>query len=245
MPTDKRYTNGEVNRAGELFAELLRSLEAGKPRPTGRDDLAKLGQAILAIDWWRGLHAAPLTAVNANLRHYLKPHGQPIVSQRLKRFPTLVDKLLREPTMKLTQMADIGGCRAILIDQDAVTDVSRRLRRNWTIVRTRDYVASPKESGYRAVHHIIRRKGRMIELQLRTPLQDAWANQVEEDSRRAGTNFKGGAGQDEVHAYYVVMSEVLALREQSEEPDGDLRQRLVRRYEAAQPFLSATVRRAQ
>ncbi len=167
------------------------------------------------------------------------------MTQRLKRFPTVVDKLLREPTMKLTQMADIGGCRAILLNQDAVTAVSRRLRKNWTIVRIRDYVAAPKTSGYRAVHLIIRRRSRLIELQLRTPIQDAWANQVEDDSRRAGTDFKGGAGQAEVHAYYAVMSEVLALREQSEEPDTDLRQRLIERYDLAHPFLAATVRGSQ
>lgn len=228
-----------------MLADVLRTLRAGEPGPAEPDELAKLGEAIDAIDWWRGLHAAPLTAVNANLRHYLKPYGQPVVTQRLKRFPTVVDKLLREPTMKLTRMADIGGCRAVLVDQDAVTAVGRRLRKNWTIVRTRDYVTSPKPSGYRAIHHIVRRTGRLIELQLRTPLQDAWANQVEEDSRRVGTDFKGGSGQAEVHAYYAVMSEVLALRERSDEPDSDLRHRLVERYEAAQPFLPETARGAR
>jgi putative GTP pyrophosphokinase len=150
----------------------------------------------------------------------------------------MVDKLLREPTMKLTQMADIGGCRALLQDQAAIYEVARRLRRNWEVERTRDYAAEPKDSGYRAVHLIVRRKGRLIEVQLRTPLQDAWANQVEEDSRRVGRNFKGGEGQQEVHNYYAVVSELLALRESSEEPDKELRQRLLTAYEAAQPYLT-------
>lgn len=79
-------------------------------------------------------------------------------------------------------MADIGGCRALLIDQSKADAVAARLRRNWDVTRTRDYAAEPKDSGYRAVHLIVRRKGRLIEVQLRTPLQDAWANQVEEDS---------------------------------------------------------------
>lgn len=92
------------------------------------------------------------------------------------------------------------------------------------------------------MHLIVRRKGRLIEVQLRTPTQDAWANQVEEDSRRVGSDFKGGRGQAEVHAevheYYVVVSEFLALREQGAEPDDELRQRLLRTYTAAQPFLA-------
>jgi putative GTP pyrophosphokinase len=150
----------------------------------------------------------------------------------------MIDKLLREPTMNLTQMADIGGCRALLADQEKVYAVAARLRRNWDITRTRDYAAEPKDSGYRAVHLIVRRKGRLIEVQLRTPLQDEWANQVEEDSRRVGRNFKGGEGQREVHDYYAVVSELLALRELDMEPDEDLRQRLLEAYEAAQHYLA-------
>ena len=93
-------------------------------------------------------------------------------------------------------------------------------------------------TGYRAVHLIVRRKGRLIEVQLRTPLQDEWANQVEEDSRRVGRNFKGGQGQQEVHDYYAVVSELLALRERARDPDEDLRQRLLTAYETAQPYLT-------
>ncbi|HYM54126.1 MAG TPA: RelA/SpoT domain-containing protein [Solirubrobacteraceae bacterium] len=230
-----------VNRAGRLIASLLVEFRQGNDdeiaqMETSQED--EIDAAFDLIDWWRSLHAKPLTSVSANLRHYLKPHGPVVVTQRLKRFPTVVDKLLREPTMNLTQMADIGGCRALLWDQEAVYAVARRLRRNWEVERTRDYAAEPKTSGYRAVHLIVRRKGRLIEVQLRTPLQDAWANQVEEDSRRVGRNFKGGEGQSEVHGYYAVVSELLALRERDVEPDEDLRQRLLLGYRAAQPFLT-------
>jgi hypothetical protein len=66
------------------------------------------------------------------------------------------------------------------------------------------------------------------------------ANQVEEDSRRVGRDFKGGKGRVEVHEYYVAVSELLALRELGAEPDDELRQRLLRTYTAAQPFLTTT-----
>jgi hypothetical protein len=198
----------------------------------------RLDAAIEIIEWWRGLHAKPLTSLSANLRHYLKEQGPVVVTQRLKRAPTMIDKLLREPKMKLTQMADIGGARALLADQAKVYAVAARLRRNWEVTRTRDYAAQPKDSGYRAVHLIVRRRGRLIDVQLRTPLQDAWANQVEEDSRRVGRNFKGGEGQQEVHDYYAVVSELLALRELGEEPDNELRQRLLATYRSAQHYLT-------
>jgi len=234
-------TKEEVNRAGRLIAELLAAFKADDSETLERlegDELPRLDSAVAVIEWWRGLHAKPLTSLSANLRHYLKEQGPVVVTQRLKRAPTMIDKLLREPTMNLTQMADIGGCRALLADQDKVYAVAARLRRNWDVTRTRDYAAEPKDSGYRAVHLIVRRKGRLIEVQLRTPLQDAWANQVEEDSRRVGRNFKGGEGQQEVHDYYAVVSELLALRELDVEPDEDLRQRLLAAYEAAQTYLA-------
>ncbi len=234
-------TKEEINRAGRLVAQLVVAYKADDQETLERlegDELERLETAIERIEWWRSLHAKPLTSLSANLRHYLKEQGPVVVTQRLKRAPTMIDKLLRGPTMNLTQMADIGGCRALLADQDKVYAVAVRLRRNWDVTRTRDYAAEPKDSGYRAVHLIVRRKGRLIEVQLRTPLQDAWANQVEEDSRRVGRNFKGGEGQKEVHNYYAVVSELLTLRESGEEPDNELRQRLLTAYEAAQPYLS-------
>jgi hypothetical protein len=233
-------TKEEVNRAGRLVAEMLAAYKADDHETLERlegNELERLETAVEIIEWWRSLHAKPLTSLSANLRHYLKEQGPVVVTQRLKRAPTMIDKLLREPTMNLTQMADIGGCRALLADQGKVYAVAARLRRNWDVARTRDYAGEPKASGYRAVHLIVRRKGRLIEVQLRTPLQDAWANQVEEDSRRVGRNFKGGEGQQEVHDYYAVVSELLALRELVVEPDEDLRQRLLAAYQAAQPYL--------
>ncbi len=229
-----------VNRAGAVVAELVDAYKRGAFEELTRleEDDERLDAAVELIDWWRSLHAKPLTSLSANLRYYLKAQGPVVVTQRLKRAPTMIDKLLREPTMKLTQMADIGGCRALLKDQAAVYAVTKLVRRNWEVERVRDYAAEPKESGYRAVHLIVRRKGRLIEVQLRTPLQDEWANQVEEDSRRVGRNFKGGEGQKEVHDYYAVVSELLALREQAVEPDEDLRQRLLTAYETAQPYLT-------
>jgi putative GTP pyrophosphokinase len=230
-----------VNRAGRLIADLLIDLRLPEAEREGLREATPptdIEDAFEMIDWWRGLHARPLTSVGANLRHYVKPHGHILVTQRLKRLPTVIDKLLREPKMKLSQMADIGGCRALLPDQAAVYGVAKRLRKNWDVTRTRDYAAEPKTSGYRAVHLIVRRKGRLIEVQLRTPTQDAWANQVEDDSRRVGRDFKGRRGQAEVHDYYVVVSELLALGEQDVEPDDVLRQRLRDSYLAAQPFLT-------
>jgi hypothetical protein len=53
-------------------------------------------------------------------------------------------------------------------------------------------------------------------VQLRTVLQDAWANQVEEDGRQIGVGLKFGAGAAEIHAYYVAVSDAFAFLDRGE-----------------------------
>jgi ppGpp synthetase/RelA/SpoT-type nucleotidyltranferase len=162
------------------------------------------------------LPAYPLTKVNAKLRHYLKPYGTPEVTQRLKKWPTIISKLRRHPTMRLCAMQDIGGLRAVLPNQGAVDDVAERLQKNWRNQRivAYDYVRRPKESGYRAIHLVITEDGRRIEIQLRTPWQDMWAQSTEEDTARLGLGLKFGLGPDDLREYYQLMAEILAAREE-------------------------------
>ncbi len=235
-----------VDRAGEFAASIFerwRTAPSTDPLEGVTEDVEMdFVESLLLIEWWRQQHAYPMLMVAAGLRYYTRPYvavgGLKPVTQRLKKEVTILDKLIRLPTMGLTQMGDIGGVRVVLPDQDAVDDVLRRVRKNWRdeIERVRDYVASPKDSGYRAKHLIVVKKTRRIEVQLRTPLQDTWANQVEADSRWA-PNFKAGAGHQAVHDYYVLVSKLFASREAGVEPDGEFMQDLVVRYREARPYL--------
>ncbi len=193
-------------------------------------------EAMFAVTWWKQLHAVPLSKVASNLRyHVMKEQGEIEgkldVAQRLKKRDTIIDKLDRYPSMKLTRMHDIGGVRARLPSLDCLQAVSRRLRKTWTIVNTRDYVAEPKDSGYRAIHHEVRRDGRVIEVQLRTIRQHAWANQVEDDGRALGTGYKFGFGSNDIHAFYRVMSEVFWTLDTHRPLSEELRAELNARYD--------------
>jgi ppGpp synthetase/RelA/SpoT-type nucleotidyltranferase len=142
-------------------------------------------------------------------------------------------------------MHDIGGVRATLPSLGCVAAVSRRLRKNWTIVKTRDYISKPKESGYRAIHHDVLRDGVFIEVQLRTVRQHAWANQVEDDGRRQGTGYKFGFGSEEVHAYYRAVGEAFHLLDRDEELPERLTEELSEDYEKIQQFLRSDDPRSQ
>jgi putative GTP pyrophosphokinase len=173
-----------------------------------------------ALTWWRSRHARPLSTVAANLRYHVdqadaRVEGRIEVAQRLKRLPTVVGKLAREKG-SVTQMHDIGGVRAVLPTQRHVYVVRRRLLKSWTIIRERDYIAAPKESGYRALHLIVRRHGYAIEVQLRTVWQDHWANVIEEYGRRHDVALKFGAGDERTKRGFRQGADLIAAFDRAE-----------------------------
>jgi putative GTP pyrophosphokinase len=229
------YSKSQVNRAGASFAEGVRLIAEGKA--TTESQREEVLQALEVIEWWRSEHAKPLSQVAANLRYYAAKAGKPVVAQRLKRVPTIADKLWREPGMKLARMGDIGGVRAIVPDQVAAYGIASRLRKNWTITRFSDYVAQPKADGYRALHLINRHHGRLIEVQLRTPNQDFWANAVEAFSRSFAPGLKFGAGPDFVREYFAAVAEVLAADDLGAEIDLAFRPRIRELFERVDTFM--------
>jgi putative GTP pyrophosphokinase len=238
------FSKGQVNRAGRILLGLAEATSRlGADRAAEGIGPEEIVLAFQAVRWWRTLHARPLSNVAANLRYHVDKEegrvgGRVEVAQRLKRWTTIIDKLAREPKMEVTQMQDIGGVRALLPSLHHVYAVSRRLRKTWTIIRVRDYIAEPKPSGYRALHLIVRRGGYPVEVQLRTVLQDVWANQVEEDGRQIGVGLKFGAGAAEIHAYYVVVSDAFAFLDRGETLPEELAATLNERYAKIRETLS-------
>lgn len=99
--------------------------------------------ALDVLVGWRASHATPLLKANNGLRSMLRSEGCPVeVSQRLKRLNTIIDKLTREPTMALSRMQDIGGCRAIVDSIEQLRRVEKRLCKNRPPDRVDDYITS-------------------------------------------------------------------------------------------------------
>ena len=140
-------------------------------------------------------------------------------SQRLKRLPTILDKLLREPTMQLANMQDIGGCRAVFETIPQLRRVEQRLRRNRPPLRYSDYIAEPRASGYRGVHVVVgyddaEYQRRAIEVQLRTTVMHEWAITVERLSGRLRDDLKSGRGPGQLLSWLAAISEAMAIEEE-------------------------------
>ncbi len=220
--TTPKYSNTRRTSAGEALAR-------GVETP---DDLA-------VIDNWRSSHSAPLQIIKMLLKGRAKKIDKAaVIAQRLKRLPSIRAKLQREP-MRLPQMQDIGGCRAIVKDMTALNSLlevfkknliknpkAERLRRHEAKPPT-DYVSSPKEDGYRSVHYIFTYRtstrhlrgfdGHLIEVQIRTRLQHAWATAVEIvdtfTNQSLKTALRTQIGDKKWRRFFALMGSALALRE--------------------------------
>ncbi len=167
--------------------------------------------AFNVLENWRTSHDFPLTSVQRALRNRAqKVEKHVIVARRLKRFPSLMNKLARESAMKLSQMQDLGGCRAILSNANAVQLLFSMYGGEAPLLPSEgsrkcdDYIKNPKPDGYRGIHIVERYHshselfapwdGQRIEIQLRTQLQHSFATAVETVTTFTRTPLKFGAG---------------------------------------------------
>lgn len=77
-----------------------------------------------------------------------------IIAQRLKRLSSISVKLKRNTKMRLSQMQDLGGCRAIVRTPKQL-DALIRMYGDIAHAKARDYILSPKADGYRSAHFVV------------------------------------------------------------------------------------------
>ena len=170
-----KYTKSEINKAGKIIADPFST-------PKEREE------ALVILNNWRAAHAYPLQVICSNLR---QKNPNAIVVQRLKRLESITGKIQRFPEMQLYKMQDLGGCRVIVDTIEQVYNAINRYkfsRIRHILKREYDYIANPKESGYRSYHMVYQfhseskdtyNKNMFIEIQFRTKLQHMWATAVE------------------------------------------------------------------
>jgi ppGpp synthetase/RelA/SpoT-type nucleotidyltranferase len=181
--------------------------------------------ALPIINNWRASHSFPLNTFRINLnRSARNADPERLTAQRIKRLSSISSKLQRFPQMKLTQMQDIGGCRAVLRSVDRVkmlADAYKASGVKHKIVHTDNYIETPAASGYRGIHLIWRYHSDRssdyndlkIEMQLRSGLQHAWATAVETVGTFLRQALKSSLGEAQWLRFFVLMGSVVAFKE--------------------------------
>lgn len=218
--TTPQFTKAEIDRAGALLIS---------------DDLVgedNWNAALQTINNWRSSHSYPLQALKMTLLNRAKRvDDRAIVAQRLKRLSSIAVKLHRNPNMALSQMQDIGGCRAVVRTVRKVDSlvalyekaVAKNAKAGAEFVKKYDYIAAPKKDGYRSVHLIYKYrsratekqpwKGLRIEIQIRSRLQHAWATAVETVDTFTSQSIKTGGGVESWRRFFVLMGSAIAHME--------------------------------
>lgn len=228
---DSAPSNTQVDRAGETLRAAMRAAT----RPTRR---AEVEEALSVIERWRASFRDPLQRVLGELVDLVAqeaPGSEDDVSARPKRLPSTARKLLRITT-RLSQMEDIGGCRAKLPDAGRVQAVLASIVGRWPTARVDDYTAKPQPTGYRAVHVVVTEAGRRIEIQLRAPGQNRWADEVERWSDRLGHDLKNGEGPAELVEYFRRAAERIAIEAGGERVDETFEQDFEALRERVRPY---------
>lgn len=226
-------SKSKVDWAGRLLAEA----EGGAEEQRRASDL---------VDIWRQMHAEPMEWVYESVRGRLARAGVSArLAQRLKRKPQIVSKLQRSST-RLSQMQDIAGCRALLPDlqQVRLAELSIVSRTGgWFEVRDVDDYreVGRADTGYRALHIKLARENRVVEVQLRTRLQHAWAEAVERAGERMGFPLKAGIGPDEVLAFFRLASDAFALVDRGQTLSRSMRATLRTGYSKVSDYLPPDV----
>ena len=186
----KKYSNNQIKKAGKIlvYQEKYNSIDI------------EFAQDVLT--YWRTIHAVPINTFQATLRDKINRLNfkDAIIAQRLKRAFSIISKLRRFRSMKMSTMQDIAG----LID-------------------SKDYISTPADSGYRGIHliyqystnNLIESDGLKIELQIRTKLQHIWATAVETMGAFLDTPLKSSIGPADWLEYFKLVSTGFCILEDS------------------------------
>jgi len=212
----KKFSKSYTDLAGDILRNLS-STEEDK------------NNALRILSNWRASHSYPMHIFKKRLKSVSEKIDKSALSaQRLKRVPSIIKKLNRhydenKPTMKLTQMQDIAGCRVVMSNVKLANDLYQEHYLKGDLkhkrVNEKDYIIHPKADGYRSIHLIYRYSsdkgkkdynGLLVEVQIRSKLQHLWATAVETVDFFTNQAIKSNEGQKDWANFFKLVSSAFA-----------------------------------
>lgn len=172
-------TDGVASRKSKTAIDKLG--DALRESPDDPDVVAMLQEL-------RAEYGAPA----AGAQEALRTLGIPDSGSRVKTDKTIIDKLLRNRSMRLSQMQDIAGVRVVRdITLSEQSRLARQIHASFAKAIVDDLRHRPHH-GYRAVHVIAQVSGYPVEIQVRTELQHFWAEAFEKLAGITGRGIQYG-----------------------------------------------------
>lgn len=160
-------TKGEIDRLGDLI----------------RVESTKLNNVTLEkLEDYRKKFKNPLADIfNIICQKRHKIGRDIIVTYRIKRIESIINKLIRYPEMRFSRMGDIGGCRIIVKNNLDVYKIKEIIEERFIIQKENDYIKTPQEDGYKSLHLYVSINDypETIEVQIRNIEDHNWSTLVE------------------------------------------------------------------
>ena len=187
-------TKGEINRLGDKIRseypnveeETLSLLE--DYRKSYKDSLASIFNLLCRLKSQVGINT--------------------IITYRIKRFESIINKLDRFPKMQFSRMWDIGGCRCIVGNNMQVYKLKKLIEKNLIIRKENDYIENPQEDGYESLHLYVSlpNDNNIIELQIRNQDNHNWATLVEISDLLYDAGIKEYGKNKELYKFHQLLS---------------------------------------
>ena len=224
------------NLTQENVKSLISRRQANSVNDILRSNIApeslEFRQAINIVYRWRKQHVPPTQDCFRQLIAYTWSYQGAVVTYRLKRLRSIIDKLKRAKSKyELGGLDDIGGCRVIVENIDQLKILVPALCEKMTLKSSggiKDYIEKPRESGYRSCHLLVKQQVEgqkqqyRVELQIRTKLQHYWATALEAISEIYGKDYKNPnsisratSDDKEVLEFFKIVSCLFAIEEHS------------------------------
>ena len=225
MPDAKiiKGSKKEVNKAGNILRD-------------GDFTKKEFVNEIKTINLYRTNHLFPMYVFYNKLTNISNKYDKSaLTSRRLKRLPTIINKLKRFPSMNLFQMQDIAGCRTVVKSLEIAKKIykdeflkKKLIHKN---LNCKDYIENPKEDGYRSLHLVYqyttknggeKYNGTKVEIQIRTRLQHLWATCVETVDLFTLQEMKFGKGKKEWMDFFKLVSKAFFLKDTKKKLDENI-----------------------
>lgn len=208
------FSKREIDNAGKLLRGVIPASDKASP---------EVLQAFKVAWNWRNSHILPMVRLRRELSAKARVVNPASVSvARPKRMKSIRKKLW---SRSLYDIQDLAGCRSIMA---TLSEVELLLQAYQASARHQfkaqdDYISNPRPTGYRSHHLMFQFVGRdpgeevfrrqIIEIQLRTQLQHAWATAVEAVGLVRNEDLKGGKGDPEWLRFFALMASDFAAEE--------------------------------
>ena len=216
-----------VSRGGGAGLQRGQAAEPGEERDGGvmaelsKSQVDKLGARLRAhshsdldlrlLDEFRNSFSHTFGVVRQILgRRSVEP-----VARNIKSTLSIVAKLRRQPKLRLSRIQDIAGCRIVVANIACQNKEVEDLKSDFAGADVKDRRLDPSH-GYRAVHVIVKVDEQTFEIQVRTLLQQQWAELSEKASDIIDPEIKYGGDGQGFQVPLMVISRQIAEHEAEE-----------------------------